>query len=104
MSDFAIVKVFRFNPEHDKEPRFQQYKVPYDKQKTVIDALEYIYENLDSSLAFRESCKSGYCGICSLKVNGKACLACATYMLKEMKIEPILRDKVIRDLEVDFER
>ncbi len=104
MNAFAIVEVFRFNPERDKKPRFQQYEVPYDKQKTVLDALEYIYENLDRSLAFREACKSGYCGICTLKVNGKSCLACTTYMSKKMRIEPISGRKVIRDLVVDLER
>jgi len=104
MSTFALVEVFRFNPECDKKPEFQQYKVPYDKQKTVLDVLEYIYENLDRTLAFREACRSGYCGICTIKVNGKACLACATYMSKKMKIEPISEQKVIRDLVVDLER
>jgi len=104
MNGFAIVNVSRFNPECDKELKFHRFEVPYDAQKTVLDSLEYIYENLDSSLAFRSACRSGCCGICALKVNGKSCLPCATYMAKKMKIEPLSGFKIIRDLVVDLER
>jgi len=104
MNGFATVEVFRFNPEYDEKPRFQLFEVPYDKQKTVLDTLEYIYENLDKSIAFREACRSGYCGMCTLRVNRKVCLACATYMVKAMKIEPPSRGKIVRDLVVDLER
>jgi len=100
---FAAVKVFKYNPETDKTPTFRYFNVPYDKQYTILDTLEYIYTNLDSSLAFRRACQSGYCGICGVRVNGKNCLACATYMDKKMKIEPLPGFKIIRDLVVDFE-
>jgi fumarate reductase iron-sulfur subunit len=102
MGESAVVQVFRFNPQHDGKPVFQEFKVPYDEKKTVLDALRYIYENIDSSLAFRESCQSGVCGLCGLCVNGTACLACATYMTQKMKIEPLRGRTVIRDLVVDL--
>jgi succinate dehydrogenase/fumarate reductase iron-sulfur protein len=102
MGESAVVHVFRFNPQDDERPVFQEFKVPYDKKKTVLDALQYIYESVDSSLAFRESCQSGFCGLCGLCVNGKTCLACATYMTKRMKIEPLHGRTIIRDLVVDL--
>jgi fumarate reductase (CoM/CoB) subunit B len=68
----------------------------------VTDVLNYIYQNRDQSLAFRYSCRAGLCGVCLLKVNGKACLSCHRIAEKEMTIEPPSQYSVIKDLVVDF--
>ncbi|MBU7043805.1 MAG: 2Fe-2S iron-sulfur cluster binding domain-containing protein [Theionarchaea archaeon] len=99
---YAHVQVFRFNPEQDTSPVFQEVKVPFQEHSTVLDALRYIYDHLDSSLAFRESCLAGLCGLCAVRVNGTVCLACSTYMSESMKIEPLPHRKIIRDLVVDY--
>ncbi|RKX23513.1 MAG: succinate dehydrogenase/fumarate reductase iron-sulfur subunit, partial [Candidatus Zixiibacteriota bacterium] len=49
-------KIFRFNPERDNLPYFQDYEVPEQKGMTVLEAIFYILENIDPSLAFRSSC------------------------------------------------
>jgi len=98
----AHLEVFRYNPEIDKFPVFQQITIPFHEHNTVLDALRYIYEHVDSSLAFRESCRAGLCGLCAVRVNGKVCLACSTYMCKTMTIEPVPKWKIIRDLVVDY--
>jgi succinate dehydrogenase/fumarate reductase iron-sulfur protein len=102
--DDSVVFVMRFNPGTDVTPVFQEYVIPYDPQKTVLDALQYIYEHVDRSLAFRGACQSGFCGVCGVNLNGRPCLACATYMSRKMRIEPLSGHKVIRDLVVDFNR
>ncbi len=102
MGGSGVVKVFRFDPEKDKRPRLQTFKnVPYEGMR-VTDVLNYIYQNLDSSLAFRYSCRAGLCGVCLLKVNGKACLSCHRIAEKEMTIEPPSQYPVIKDLVVDL--
>ena len=104
MGGSGIVKVFRFNPDKDKKARFQTYKnVPYEGMR-VTDVLNFIYQNLDNSLAFRYSCRAGLCGVCILKVNGKACLSCHKIAEKEMTIEPPSQYPVIKDLVVDFQK
>ena len=47
----------RYNPEHDQRPSQQSYQVPFDNSTSVLDALLYIQQSLDPSLAFRWSCR-----------------------------------------------
>ncbi len=63
-----------------------------------------LIQNIDSSLAFRYSCRAGLCGVCILKVNGKACMSCHKIADKEMTIEPPSQYTVIKDLVVDFQK
>jgi len=102
MGGSGRVKVFRFDPEKETDPRFETYEnIPYEGMR-VTDVLNYIYQNIDSSLAFRYSCRAGLCGVCILKVNGKACMSCHKIAEKEMIIEPPAKYTVIKDLVVDF--
>ncbi|MBU7031282.1 MAG: 2Fe-2S iron-sulfur cluster binding domain-containing protein [Theionarchaea archaeon] len=101
-SEKAYLEIFRFNPELNLFPEFQRVTIPFQEHATVLEALRYIYEHVDPSLAFRESCKAGLCGLCAVQVNGKVCLACSTYMKKTMRIGPVPKFKVIRDLVVDY--
>lgn len=52
------------------------YRVPIDACVTVLDALCYIQETIDSSLVFRWNCRSGQCGLCAVRINGTPRLAC----------------------------
>ncbi|MGE5576917.1 MAG: 2Fe-2S iron-sulfur cluster-binding protein [Syntrophothermus sp.] len=56
----------------------QAFQIPFAEGDTVLTALLYIYENLDSTLAFRHGCRAGRCGLCAVEVNGKPRLACKT--------------------------
>lgn len=91
-------RVFRFDPEKDKEPHFDNFEVPYIQRMSVLGVLMYIYENLDRSLAFYCSCRIGRCYGCNVRMNGKTVLACRALALKEMTIEPPPRVPIIRDL------
>jgi NAD-dependent dihydropyrimidine dehydrogenase PreA subunit len=100
------VKVFRFDPQVDKEPRYETYLTPFEGY-TVLDVLKYIYENYDSTLAFRFGCSgAGYerCGACSVLVNGQPVFSCKKLAEEEMTIEPHPKFEVIRDLALDFDR
>ena len=97
------VRILRFNPAISEEPFYHGYEVPFVESLTVLMSLNYIYENIDSSLAYYYSCRTGKCGGCTVMVSGKAVQACATIVKGDITVEPLSGYKVIKDLVVDFE-
>jgi len=98
------VKVYRYNPDRDSTYRFDDFDVPLTEGMTVLDALNYIYENYDSSLSYRWNCRAGQCGSCTVMVSGKPAAACRSQMPRdgEVSIAPLLQFPVIKDLVVDL--
>jgi len=94
----------RFDPASTSEPVFERYEIPYEKGYTVMDALFYIYRNLDGSLAFRTSCQCGLCFICLIQIDGKARCPCKTYMKADMILEPLPNKNIVRDLVVELDK
>jgi succinate dehydrogenase / fumarate reductase iron-sulfur subunit len=99
-------RVYRYNPETDKEPYMQEYVLQHvERGMMLLDALLLLKEQ-DSTLGFRRSCKEGVCGSDAMNINGTNGLACITPLssLKEpIEIRPMPRLPVIRDLIVDME-
>ncbi len=100
--NYAAVKIYRFDPSVDKKPRYETYEVPYEawNNRKIIDTLTYIYENLAPGLAFRGPCSQGLCGSCTIRFNEKPVLACETIAEQTMLIEPVKKEKVVKDLVV----
>ena len=99
------ISVQRFNPKTDGSPYFQDYEVPDEfSGRSASDILEYIFENMDPSLAFYSSCVRGLCGACGAVVNGKAGLLCMTRVDGDAKIEPLRGVKIVRDLVTNYKR
>lgn len=103
----ATLEVFRYHPETDNEPRFQTYRIPYQEDWVVLDALNYIKGELDGSLTYRWSCRMGVCGSCGMMVNGTPRLTCAAFLREfhpqPIRVEPLTHFPVIRDLVVNIE-
>jgi len=79
--------IYRFNPETDKKPRMQAYKLPDDSGAVMLlDALVLLKQQ-DDSLGFRRSCREGVCGSDGMNINGRNVLSCIT-PLKDLK-QPI---------------
>ena len=99
-------KILRFDPEIDKKPYYDEFKVPVEKDTTILEGLFYILENLDTSLAWRCSCRAAVCGSCGMKINGRFGLACKTLVQnlksKTITIEPLAHLPLIKDLVVDM--
>lgn len=97
------IKVLRTEGE---KSWWAEYKVPYLQGMTVLDALNYIRENLDSSLAFRSHCRMGVCGSCGMIINGKPRLACNTQIVRlesdMVELMPLYNFPVARDLVVEL--
>ena len=94
------IKIRRFpvTPEGVKD----SYEVPLEDGMSVLNVLEFIARNVDSTLAYYGSCKVGKCMGCTLKINGKRGLACATLVDGDLSLEADDRYPVIRDLVVDM--
>jgi fumarate reductase iron-sulfur subunit len=98
--DKIIVEIQRYNPKTDDKPTLQKYEVPHVEGSSVMNILDYIRENLDSTIAYQShtACHRGLCGRCTMMINGKPSLACVTDVEGDLKIEPLPRTKIIRDL------
>ncbi|WP_100550640.1 succinate dehydrogenase iron-sulfur subunit [Caedibacter taeniospiralis] len=98
-------KVYRYNPEVDSKPYYQDYTVTVENEGTkVLTAIELI-KNQDPSLAVRRSCREGVCGSDGMNINGKNRLACITSigeLSQPIKLQPLPGLPVIRDLVVDM--
>ncbi|NIM99695.1 MAG: hypothetical protein GTO24_16965 [candidate division Zixibacteria bacterium] len=98
-------RIFRYDPDKDEEPYFQDYEVPVDRRVTVHELLNMIHRDYDETLAFRLfKCFKGMCSTCILKLDGRSVRSCATpvELNSEIKIEPVTTGEIIRDLVVDF--
>ena len=101
MSDRTIkVEIQRFTPGADEKPWSQVYEVPFIEGSSVMNVLDYIRENLDSTIAYQShtACHRGLCGRCTMVVNGKPGLACVTDVTGDLKIGPLPRMQIVRDL------
>lgn len=94
------VTVARFDPSVDEKQYYQTYEVPIIKGMSVLDVLDYIYENLDGSLAYyaHAACQQGICRRCTLVINGKPSLMCQTLVEGNITLEPPSKFEVVRDL------
>ncbi|MEE8257844.1 MAG: succinate dehydrogenase/fumarate reductase iron-sulfur subunit [Acidobacteriota bacterium] len=106
MPTTITLAVTRYRPEQESEPTVQNYEVPYDKDWVILDALNYIKNELDGTLSFRWSCRMGVCGSCGMMVNGEPKLTCATFLSEYLpgpiRVEPARYFPVLRDLVVEM--
>ncbi|MBQ9941625.1 MAG: succinate dehydrogenase [Christensenellaceae bacterium] len=97
------VNVYRCDPDAPEKAGVQTFCVPAAPDWSVMDVLDYISAQLDSSLAYyrHSACDHGICGRCALRVDGKVVLACMHEIgdRQEITLEP-KNDKIIRDLVV----
>ena len=101
MSALTITaRVFRYDPESDREPRFQEYRTPLSSGMSAMDVLDYIYQNLDGSLAYYDhaACALGACAQCWARIDGKPGLLCQTLVQGDVTLEPMAPDRVVKDL------
>lgn len=85
---------------HDKMERFEVSDT--FKGATLLELLNHIKQSQDKSLSFLSGCRSGVCGSCAVRVNGKEVLACAYKVASEDKIEPLRNMPLLKDLVVDY--
>jgi len=96
------LEVLRYRPEQDTKPFFQTYSVPVEDEWVVLDALNYIKDELDRTLSYRWSCHMFVCGSCAMMVNGEPKLSCKAFLQDypsgKIRVEPLQNFPIERDL------
>lgn len=92
----------------DKSGSFSSYEVPHTARQTILDVVTYVQRELDSTLAYRFSCRVGMCGTCAMTVNGKPRWTCRTQAAvfdgeRRITIEPLRNFPIIKDLVVNMD-
>ncbi len=100
--DEVKLNILRYDPTRDDKAYYRVYPVPLRQRLTVLDALNYIKEHIDSGISFRQGCRSAICGSCALRVDKRGCLACKTQITGDVTIDPLNHFRVIKDLVVDL--
>ena len=99
-------KVYRWDPDSGENPRLDTFEIDMDDcGSMVLDALFYINNNHDSTLAYRRSCREGICGSCSMNIDGLNTLACLKPIEDvegDVRIYPLPHMPVVKDLVPDL--
>jgi fumarate reductase iron-sulfur subunit len=93
------IKIRRYHPHFEPPSVVMEYEA--DPDKTLLENLVSIKERKDPTLAFSHGCRSGVCGSCAVRINGKEALACKSFVDDGDLIEPLSVVNVIRDLVCD---
>jgi succinate dehydrogenase / fumarate reductase iron-sulfur subunit len=101
-------RIFRFDPESDKEPWYKTYEVDAGPRERILDCLNKIKWEQDGTLAYRMSCAHGVCGSDGMRINGVCALACQKLVkdyagAEEITLEPLPFFQVRKDLLVDMD-
>ncbi|MGX2041422.1 succinate dehydrogenase iron-sulfur subunit [Methylocaldum sp. MU1018] len=98
-------EIYRYDPESGENPRLDVFEVDLDRcGPMVLDAIIKIKNEIDSTLAFRRSCREGVCGSCAMNIDGRNTLACTKAIAdcpEVIKIYPLPHQPVIKDLVPD---
>ena len=110
------------------EVHYDRFEVPISKGMSVLEALFYILDFFDSTLAFRYACRGAICGSCGMTIDKVPLLACRTQVSTvkttkkpinlpefnfgdvpnwdqetEILIEPLPNMEILKDLVVDMD-
>ena len=102
MAETMKLEIFRYRPEEENEPTFQTFEVPFLEDWVILDAINYIKDEIDGTLSYRWSCQMGVCGSCGMMINGVPKLSCAVFLKDyypdKIRVEPLTGFPVERDL------
>jgi succinate dehydrogenase / fumarate reductase iron-sulfur subunit len=127
MEELASFLVYRKDIDSDT-PHYEHYDVPIFQGMNLLEALFYIQDHLDSTFAFRYSCRGAICGSCGVTVDKIPTLACRSLVAtvkttkkpinipeytfgdvpedwdreNEILVEPLPNMRIVKDLVVDM--
>ena len=99
-------RIYRWDPDSGENPRLDSYEINLDNcGPMVLDAINYIKNEIDSTLTFRRSCREGICGSCAMNIGGTNTLACTKAIDEfnnDIAIYPLPHMQVVKDLIPDL--
>lgn len=108
MKETMIASVFRYDPDKDQEPHYQEYHVKAEEAMSVLVLLNHIHDEIDQTLSFRSYCCGlQMCRSCLMKINHKKQFACLTLVKpgESLVIEPAyypeghIKDLVVKTID-----
>ena len=105
MADTVTALVFRYDPDLDTEPRYDEFRVPVKEELSVLALINRIQQEIDPTLSFRcFCCGLQMCRSCLMKIDGKRKFACFTIVKpgEKVTVEPLsfpeghIKDLVVR--------
>lgn len=101
------IEIQRYIPEQHQQPEFETFTIPYVEEWSILDALNHIKDELDSSLSYRWSCRMAVCGSCGMVINNNEKLGCETFLRDfypdKIRLQPLKNFAIERDLIIDQE-
>jgi succinate dehydrogenase / fumarate reductase, iron-sulfur subunit len=92
-------------------PYWEEYEIPYQPRQNVISVLMQIDKNpktrqgkATSPVVYDRACLEEVCGSCAMRINGVSRMACTALidsLEQPIKLEPLGKFPVLRDLAVD---
>lgn len=106
MKKKLLVEITRFNKDLEEATYIDTFNIEAKENQTILETLENIKYKKDASLSYRFACKSGVCGSCAIRVNGKEVLACKCRIQDKDKITALNNSKILKDLiiSLDYEK
>ena len=84
----------------DDSSRPEVFEIPEYDGMTVLDALNWIREHVDPSLAVRFSCRSDVCKECLSLVNGEKAYTCTVPARGDITVRALPNKRLLSDLAV----
>src|SRR5580693_4623898 len=110
MANNVIIKIKRQDTPTSK-PYWDEFELPYKPGRNVISALMEIAASpvtregkKTTPITFDSNCLEEICGSCAMLINGKVGMACSALVDKleqPIRLEPMTKFPVVRDLAVD---
>lgn len=111
MADKTVnIRIKRQRSPNEK-PYWDEFELPWKRGMNVISAMMDIAANpvtrdgkATTPIAYDSNCLEEVCGSCAMLINGRARMACSALIDKleqPIRIEPLSKFPVIRDLSVD---
>ncbi len=111
-------KVIRFKIKRQYDPSsspyWEDFEMPYTPGHNVVSALMYIRENPINAAGERVepvvwecNCMEEVCGACAMLINGvprQSCAALIDDLEQPIRLEPLSKFPVIRDLQIDRQK
>ena len=103
------LNVRRGNGRRGDGDTYQSFHVDVEPETSVFEALVKVREEQDGTLAFRGNCGVGFCGDCTMLVNGRQGVTCLMPVGKSqkddaIKIDPIPYAPTVKDVMYDAKR
>ncbi len=106
----VLIKIKRQNGP-DSKSYWEEFEVPYRPGMNVISALMDIALNpttrqgkASTPITYDSNCLEEVCGSCTMRINGRVRMACSALidnLEKPVRLEPLIKFPVVRDLAVD---